>query len=138
MYESRHRGYWASSISGKNQLDSPIRPDLEDEVKDQRERSSEEEEQGEWGEVTRELDCGFVLSVLHAHTTRPANTTPEAGWTSFEPSHPGVLSTLRLLARSFDDEYPINGKAHWREGRLLGRYNGDEYDGTGKSQANPW
>jgi hypothetical protein len=135
VYESRHRGFWASSISGKNQLVAAAQSDENEARYDQ---GLEEDQQEELGNVTRDLDCGFVLSVLHAHSFRTANSTVDSSWTSFEPSHPGVLSTLRQLARSFDDEYPINGRKHWREGRLLGRYRGDEYDGTGKSQANPW
>ena len=161
VYDNRHRGYWASSISGKNQLAPEVQPDfgtrdpgtqakadweLEGPAllngRDKRERPEAQATDGGasegWGEVTKDLDCGFILSVLHAHSNRPANVSAEPSWTSFEPSHPGVLSTLRLLAKSFDGEYSINDKNLWREGRLLGRYTGDEYDGTGKSRANPW
>jgi len=76
----------------------------------------------------RDLDCGFTLSVLHFH---------HHNRTSFDPAEPGVLATLRLLARSFEGEYSLN-TGGWTDGWLLGRYKGDVYDGTGKSKANPW
>ena len=82
----------------------------------------------------RALDCGFTLAVLHGHTpSHNGTSSPNA----FDPAQPGVLSTLRLLAKSFKGEYAIN-HGEWTDGWLLGRYRGDEYDGIGKSKANPW
>jgi len=84
--------------------------------------------------VGRALDCGFILAVLHGHTPSHNGTSNP---NSFDPAQPGVLSTLRLLAKSFKGEYDIN-QGEWTDGWLLGRYRGDEYDGIGKSKANPW
>ena len=84
------------------------------------------------------LNCAFALSVIHAGDKRQYNDSLEHSWTSFEPSHPGVLSTLRRVAKSFEGLYDINRAKTWVEGLALGRYREDIYDGVGTSVGNPW
>ena len=126
--EGQHNGFWASSIGGKNQFGQPPQASGE-----------EVHEAEDMGSILKGLDCGFCLAVIHTGSRRAPNTSTEFSWSSLEPSHPGVLSTLRSYVKSFEGEYEINsGKATWTDGWLVGRYANDKYDGVGMSKGNPW
>ena len=99
------------------------------------------EEGGEGEEASQDwysrtgLDCAFPLCVIHTGTLYPHS---DLSWTSFEPSHPGVLTTIHQYILTFDGLYAINDGRKWTEGWALGRYAEDIYDGVGQSLAHPW
>ena len=93
------------------------------------------EEVSQNGHSRRGLDCAFPLCVIHTGTLYPQS---DLSWMSFEPSHPGVLSTLHRYILTFDGLYGINEGRKWTEGWALGRYAEDLYDGVGQSLAHPW
>lgn len=76
------------------------------------------------------LDAQVLLAFVHAGDSRARG--------AWSPANPKVLSTLRAYVRSFEGLYKINPDASWTEGRLVGRYKEDIYDGVGTSLANPW
>lgn len=145
VQDEGHHGYWASSISYKTKLrvHSATRSikassDLnvpEEVYKEPIANRHEETPIQDPPTILKGLDCGFLLSVIHTtslhHSEQLSDVEP------LEPSHSSVLATLRLCLKSFDEEYPLNNGT-WLEGRLVGRYKGDKYDGVGMSRANPW
>lgn len=77
------------------------------------------------------LDCAFPLTLIHEEDSNDGNATLHA-------ASPGALATLRHFARSFDNLYHVNSNSSWVEGKVLGRYAEDIYDGVGTSEGNPW
>lgn len=76
------------------------------------------------------LDAQVLLAFVHA-----GDSGARGAWS---PASPRVLSTLRAYVKSFKGLYKINPDASWTDGRLVGRYREDIYDGVGTSRANPW
>jgi glucoamylase len=83
--------------------------------------------------VRTSLDCAVPLAIMHGTSPRFANSSfGDAG-------SDRVLASVREYAQSFDDLYQINRKrGTWAQGRAVGRYAEDVYDGVGRSKANPW
>lgn len=106
--DNKHNSYWAASISGESHQAT--------------------------GKQLKGLDCAFLLSVIHSASPKFEHNN---GSSPLKADDPTVLGTHRLYLQSFEGEYSINTR-DWTNGRLVGRYKGDEYDGVGKSQANPW
>lgn len=76
------------------------------------------------------LDAQVLLAFVHAGDSRARG--------AWSPASPRVLSTLRAYVKSVKGLYKINPDGSWTEGRLVGRYKEDIYDGVGTSLANPW
>jgi glucoamylase len=72
------------------------------------------------------LDIAIVLACLHSSG---------GTFNLYACKSDRILISLAKLHASFQVEYPVN---YGHEFVLYGRYNTDEYDGTGKSVGNPW
>ena len=156
VVEDSHKGYWASSIAGDGDVSRAIAKKAEamgEAIRLPRDqqvmKQSPMGSKPTAGSVTKGLDCGFVLGVLHTADLGGWNDTVETDWTRveppdppnpsdlFDPGHPSVLATLRLYALSLHGLYRVN-QGDWTSGWVLGRYAKDVYDGVGQSTANPW